>query len=461
MVSLLTDQEEPSLPGEEWADPASPSAGAWAWYGLVVLLMTTLFAYVVRQMLSLIAPSLQTSLGFTDFQLGMLQGLGMAIFACVASYPMGWLADRFGRRLILAIGVACWSLATGFCAFQNSFGGLFLGTIGIAIGEAGLAPIIFAIIPDLFPERQRNTANFIFYGGSLLGAGLGMAAGGAILQWLAHSQNALPAWLVGVDTWRIAMMAVALLGPIFFLLVATMPRGRTLDSGPLKHIGDDAAMIDFLPYAKTHWRTLVCLFGSIFATAVAMTSCLIWFPLALPRAFGIDPTTVGVGLGTVITIATLIGIFLPPIALKIGRGVANLEPIRLARIFILMAPLPALFLPFAASPFQAYVIAAILGATGVAASSLMPGLLQDLAPPHLRSRVLAILGITNGLALAVSPIAIGTMSSLITGPHGMLQAIAIVCVPALIGSAILISLAPRHYAATIRSIRSQLSGEKA
>ena len=56
-------------------------AAAWAWYGLGVLLMTTLFAFVVRQMLSLIAPALQTSLGFTDLQLGMLQGLGMAVSA--------------------------------------------------------------------------------------------------------------------------------------------------------------------------------------------------------------------------------------------------------------------------------------------------------------------------------------------------------------------------------------------
>lgn len=454
----LAGAQTPSPPS---IDSDTPGAGAAAWYGLVVLLLTTLFAYVVRQMLSLVAPSLQTSLGFSDMQIGMLQGLGMAIFASVASYPMGWLADRFGRRLILAIGVACWSLATGFCAFQHSFGGLFVGTIGIAIGEAGLAPIIFAMIPDLFPERQRNTANFIFYGGSLLGAGLGMALGGAMLQWLARSPSVLPAWLAGADSWRIAMMAVALLGPLFFLLVATMPRGGRLDRSPPSRPGDDAAMVAFLPYARAHWRTLACIFGSIFSTAVAMQSCLIWFPLALPRAFAIDPATVGVGLGTAITAATLLGIFLPPLALGLGRRGAAREPIALARIFIWITPLPALFLPFATSPFQAYAIAAIIGAMGVAASSLMPGLLQDLAPPQLRSRVLAILGITNGLALAVSPIAIGTISSLIAGPRGILQAITIVSLPALLASAVLISLAPRPYAATVRAIRFQLAGEKA
>src|SRR3546814_10113484 len=76
----------PSRPAA-MADATGESRGAavWAWYGLGVLLMTTLFAFVVRQMLSLVAPALQTSLGFSDLQLGMLQGLGMAVFARVAS----------------------------------------------------------------------------------------------------------------------------------------------------------------------------------------------------------------------------------------------------------------------------------------------------------------------------------------------------------------------------------------
>src|SRR3546814_5705392 len=105
---------------------------------------------------------------------------------------MGWLADRFARRLILAVGIICWSLATGISGLQNSFGGLFLGTVGIAIGEAGVAPIIYAMIPDLFPERQRSTANFIFYGASLIGSGAGMAIGGGMLQWLSGSAHELP-----------------------------------------------------------------------------------------------------------------------------------------------------------------------------------------------------------------------------------------------------------------------------
>ncbi len=442
-------------------DHESRRAVTLAWYGLAVLLMTTLFALVVRQMLSLIGPSLQTSLGFTDLQIGMLQGLGMAIFACVASYPMGWLADRYGRRLLLAIGVGIWSLATFFCAFQDSFGGLFAGTIGIAIGEAGLAPIVYAMIPDLFPERKRNTANLIFYAGSLFGAGIGMALGGAMLEWLATSPAILPAWLAEIASWRIAMVAIALPGPLFFLLVATMPLARHGASSAFAHSGDDDAASGFVPYAKVHWRTLTCVFGSMFAMAVAMTSGLIWFPIALPRAFGIDPATVGVGLGTAITAATLIGVFLPGIGLRLGQRAGGVPPIKVASFFVWLAPLPALFLPFVTSPFQAYTVAALQGAMGVAGSALMPGVIQDLAPPLLRSRILALLGIVNALALAASPLAIGLISGQIAGPRGMLYSIAIVSIPSLIAAAVLISLALRPYAATVRTVRSQFPGAEA
>ncbi len=439
--------------GRAGPDEPKQRASALAWYGLVVLLLTTLFAFVVRQMLPLIAPSLQASLGVTDLQIGMLQGLGMAVFATVASYPMGWLADRFGRRLILAVGVACWSLATALFAFQESFGGLLAGTIGIAIGEAGLAPIIFAMIPDLFPERQRNSANFIFYGASMLGAGLGMALGGALLAGLAGAQGDFPVWLARVEVWRIAMVAIALPGPLFVLLVMTIPLGRGAPQSAGVGSGD-AAMQDFLPYASRHKRALGCVFGSIFAMAVAMQSSVIWFPTALPRAFGIDPAAVGIGLGGAIMIATVAGIVLAPLLLKLRGRSEDDEPVRVAGLFVALTPLPALCLPFIGSAFQAYVIASLLGALGVAASALMPTVMQNLAPPLLRSRVMALLGVVNGLAVAVSPLAIGLLSSLLSGPRGMLHAIAIVTVPALVASAVLMWLAPRPYAATVRAIRS-------
>ena len=68
--------------------------GAAAWWALGVLVAISLFAFIDRQALSLVAAPLAADLKLSDTQLGALQGLGLAIFATF-TYPLGWLADRF------------------------------------------------------------------------------------------------------------------------------------------------------------------------------------------------------------------------------------------------------------------------------------------------------------------------------------------------------------------------------
>src|SRR3546814_15913585 len=94
---------------------------------------------------------------------------------------------------------------------------------------------------------------------------------------------------------------------------------------------DEHAPRDFLPYARANRATLLCVFGSIFAMAVAMNSGMMWFPLALPRAFGIDPTTVGVGWGPAIPAAPWTGVGLPPPLLMPPGRATRPHPVRPAR----------------------------------------------------------------------------------------------------------------------------------
>ena len=157
--------------------------------------------------LSLIAPALQVSLGFTDFQLGMLQGLGMAVFASVASYPMGWLADRYGRRLVLAAGVAIWSLATGFSAFQDSFGGLFAVYAYLAstlMAVTGVKPVLIPLVFCVFGAGL--TAGNLFaphFADRAL-----MPTAGALLAWsivalLLYPLAAHNVWTISLDVFLV------------------------------------------------------------------------------------------------------------------------------------------------------------------------------------------------------------------------------------------------------------------
>src|SRR3546814_2276996 len=62
------------------------------------------------------------------------------------------------------------------------------------------------------PPRSTRTDTLFPY--TTLFRSAGMAIGGGMLQWLSGSAHELPLWLAGIDTWRLAMMMVAVPGPL-------------------------------------------------------------------------------------------------------------------------------------------------------------------------------------------------------------------------------------------------------
>ncbi len=436
------------------ADAAEQRAPASAWYALGVLVLTTLFAFVDKQILTLLAPSLQKSLGFSDLQLGALQGLGLAIFASIACYPFGWLADRFGRRLLLAIGAAIWALSTAACAFQNSFTGLFIATIGVAVGEAGLGPIIFAMIPDLFPERQRNTANFIYFAAALLGAAAGLALGGATLSWVDAIQHSLPDPLGSMEAWRIALLLVAAPGPIFVGLILSIRVAADKRTLTTTVAGAERGAIALIPFVRDNWKTLACILGAIAAYSLPLNSTFIWLPLAMPRIFGTDPASVGVQMAIALALGTIAGLILPPLANKILGKTSPLRPLQLARAFLACAILPTLCLLNPTAPWQVYAAAGCQVMLGLATAALMPGILQQIAPKPMRARILAMLGIVSGISTGLSPLLVGAVSGQIDGARGIMTAIVIVGLPGWVIGFALLTAARRPFLSTIAAVAS-------
>lgn len=438
------------LPEEDAAAPTPVSA----WYALAILILTTIFAFVDRQILNLVFPSLQQSLQLSDLQLGALQGLGMAIFASAASYPMGWLADRYGRRLILVAGIIIWSLSTAACAYQTSFTGLFIATIGIAVGEAGLMPIIFAMIPDIFRTRHRSTANFIYFAATILGGAVGVMLGGGAIGWLTANASALPAPLASLEAWRAAILIVALPAPIFILLVATLPVGQsTAGAKEAAGTAEAGAGVTMLPFIRAHRTTFACIFGGIFGYCLPLSAAYGWLPLAAFRAFGLPPETAGVQMGTAVAFASVVGVTLPGVTLKFMGGDPVQRPLRTAKAFLLLAIVPSLLLPFVTSSWAMFVTAACQLTMLIGVAALMPGIVQDLSPDALRSRILSFVGIVLAIGHAASPLLVGALSGLLTGDRGVLISLSSVGMLGIAISLLCFGLAPKPLARTITEVR--------
>jgi MFS family permease len=142
-------------------------------------------------------------------QSGLLVGLAMGAAglaqACL-QIPMGWASDRFGRRRVITLGLACVIVGSLVCAFASEVQTLIAGRILQGCGAVSAA--ISALVADHTRESQRTKAM------ALVGIGIGLSFTVSL---------ALAPWLYA----RAAMAGIFLLAALLALasigLVATVP----------------------------------------------------------------------------------------------------------------------------------------------------------------------------------------------------------------------------------------------
>lgn len=82
----------------------------------------------------------------------------MNLTIAMASYPVGNLSDRFGRRLFLSIGFACVILADILLAFGNGYFSVFSAIIFWGIQMAMTQGMIATLVTDTANPNYRGTA---------------------------------------------------------------------------------------------------------------------------------------------------------------------------------------------------------------------------------------------------------------------------------------------------------------
>jgi MFS transporter, Spinster family, sphingosine-1-phosphate transporter len=190
---------------------------------LAVLALINFVNFAARQVFVPLIPMLRTQLNVSDEQLGSLQTLLLIVLA-LASIPSGFLADRFSRKTIIAMGILLWSVATFAGGLATSFTVLLLARSLVGFGEAAYAPAAQSMISGSFPQERRASAQAIFASGMLLGGACGQVIGGIIAPRYG---------------WQMALFVVAAAGilPAIALLgVEEPPRGPRSDVVPIIRI---------------------------------------------------------------------------------------------------------------------------------------------------------------------------------------------------------------------------------
>lgn len=96
----------------------------------------------------------------------------------------GYLAERFGKRQVITFSISMFTIATALCAFAVAIPDLAVYRALTGMFAASIMPISLALIGDVFPMEERQSAIGSFMGISFLGQGLSMAIGGSIAYFL-------------------------------------------------------------------------------------------------------------------------------------------------------------------------------------------------------------------------------------------------------------------------------------
>ena len=144
---------------------------------LVLLTALNLLNYIDRSVLNAVQPLIQNEFHVSDAQIGRLTTVFL-IFYTLAAPLMGPLADRYSRRLIIALGAFAWSGATLLTAVTHSYEALLIRHTLVGVGEASFVTISPTVVADLFPESVRGRVLGIFYLAIPVGFALGYPIGG-------------------------------------------------------------------------------------------------------------------------------------------------------------------------------------------------------------------------------------------------------------------------------------------
>jgi EmrB/QacA subfamily drug resistance transporter len=165
----------------------------------VATAMLMLDIAVVNTALPRIAHDLHSGLSGVEW---VIDAYTLTLAAVVLS--AGSLSDRFGRRLIFAIGMGLFTAASLVCALAGSIALLDAARAVQGIGAAALFASSLAILADAFPSAGERATAFAVYGATI-GASfaLGPVIGGALtsgVSWQAVFYVNLPLGIFAIAT---------------------------------------------------------------------------------------------------------------------------------------------------------------------------------------------------------------------------------------------------------------------
>lgn len=390
------------------------------WYMVILLTAAQIVSYIDRFLPSLLIGPIKSDLGLTDFQVGLLLGPAFGVFYVLMGLPIGWMADRYNRRGILAAGITIWCSMTALASLAKGFPALFATRLGVGLGEAALAPCTVSLISDRFPREKRARALSVFMSGTFLGAGAAFLLGGPLVHAVAGLPGVVLPLLGELKPWQMSFLIVGLPGLLLAALMFTFSEPARQERVVDAESGLDGAKASIpqaVRFILKRWRAFGVLFvGS--AAVVTMGSLAFWNASLFDRSFGWNVRDVGIATGVMFLtggpIGTALGVWLTNRWIKAGRKDATMR----ALLCGLCVAVPG-FAAYPVMPTASLAIVALFFAfVGQAmAAAAGPASLTLIAPGQIKSQATAIYYLVISISgQLIGPPPVGWMTDMFGDP---------------------------------------------
>ncbi len=368
------------------------------WTICALLFFAATISYLDRQVLSFLAKTLETKIGWDSIQYGYITAAFQATYA-LGLLGVGRLMDCIGVRKGFALAVGLWSLAAVSHAAARTAFAFAVARAALGLGESATFPASNKTMAEWFPKRERAQAAGILNSGTNVGA----IAVPLTAPWLAASLG-----------WQAAFVATGAIG--FFWVAWWLFTYRKPDEHP-RVSKSELAYIRSDPPDKVEsvaWRKLLPQKGTWqfgigkFLTDPAWWFFLFWLPKYLQEAFGLStgqiviPTLVVYNIATVGSVA---GGWLSSGLIKRGRPVHSAR--KAAMLTCALCVVPVVYAPFAHNLWTVVIIVGVAMAAHQGWSANLFTLVSDNFP---RGAVASVTGIGGAMGAAS-----GVLIQIVTG----------------------------------------------
>src|SRR3954467_12750559 len=124
--------------------------GRYRWVICALLFFATTINYMDRQVLGILAPTLQKDIGWSEAEYGAIVSWFTLAYA-FGYLGAGGMMDKLGTRIGFSISVFVWSIAAMSHALARSVTGFGLARFALGLGESGNFPASIKTVAEWFP----------------------------------------------------------------------------------------------------------------------------------------------------------------------------------------------------------------------------------------------------------------------------------------------------------------------